>query len=136
MFKYQLVEDILSVPHDVSFQDHMQYLGYTVLVHRVQSKRNIYCYYLSNTFYEVVKSGQVFLVDMNFRETFRIVRPSEAYEHVYNTIPHVFAGTLEELHVLTYQICKLMAYSFRQMKLSLPPWRRFDSIITKWRLID
>lgn len=100
----------------------------------------ISCYYnLANEFLRVSSSEfcseeepQDFIIEVRFREHFRIPQPTSRYAMLLEAVPEVVIATPTSFSSLVQLICSEMAFAFSQMGLSLPPWRQAKSLITKW----
>lgn len=77
--------------------------------------------------------GQSVIIDPNFRDQFVISRPTEKYEKILSFLPRIFIGGWALLFNQVLVITREMTESFKQNKISLPPWRRQNSILSKWR---
>lgn len=73
-----------------------------------------------------------YFVDPAFKEQFKIPQPSAAYEALLELLPSEFVGTSSRLVPLVQNLCAEMVVSFEANGLTLPPWRRAASMLTKW----
>jgi len=78
---------------------------------------------------------QIVIIDPNFRDQFVISRPTEKYEKILSFVPRIFIGDWALLFNQVLVISGEMTESFKEKKISLPPWRRQNSILSKWRNI-
>lgn len=76
--------------------------------------------------------GAEFIVEPRFREQFLISHPTAEYSELLLNVPDVFVGTSARLVPVVQVLCSEMADSFDQMGLTLPPWRRTQSMLSKW----
>ncbi len=88
---------------------------------------------LRHTFIILKDDGQSVIIDPNFRDQFVISRPTEKYEKILSFLPRIFIGGWALLFNQVLVISAEMTESFKQNKFSLPPWRRQNSILSKWR---
>lgn len=72
------------------------------------------------------------IVDPLFREQFAIPQPTATYEALLELIPQEFVGTASRLIPLVQCLCAEMVASFEFKGLTLPPWRRAQSMLSKW----
>lgn len=72
------------------------------------------------------------ILDLNFRDNFVISHPTRDFERVFEAVPEVFVGTPERLQSLVEFLCHEVAASFAAHGLSMPPWRKAPSLLTKW----
>jgi len=73
-----------------------------------------------------------YIVDPAFKEQFEIPQPSAAYAALLDLLPTEFVGTSSRLVPLVQCLCAEMVASFEANGLTLPPWRRSQSMLTKW----
>ncbi|PNH03227.1 hypothetical protein TSOC_010738 [Tetrabaena socialis] len=76
--------------------------------------------------------GVEFIVDPSFRQHFVIHHPTEEYAQLLTAAPDVFVGTSARLVPIVQTLCALMVESFERQGLTLPPWRRTQSMLSKW----
>jgi uncharacterized protein (TIGR01615 family) len=72
------------------------------------------------------------IVDPLFREQFAIPQPSAMYQALLELVPLEFVGTASRLIPLVQCLCAEMVASFESKGLTLPPWRRAQSMLSKW----
>lgn len=73
-----------------------------------------------------------YIVDPAFKEQFEIPSPSASYAALLDLLPTEFVGTSSRLVPLVQNLCAEMVASFEANGLTLPPWRRSQSMLTKW----
>jgi uncharacterized protein (TIGR01615 family) len=73
-----------------------------------------------------------YIVDPAFKEQFEIPSPSASYAALLELLPTEFVGTSSRLVPLVQNLCSEMVASFEANGLTLPPWRRSQSMLTKW----
>lgn len=73
-----------------------------------------------------------YIVDPAFKEQFEIPSPSASYAALLELLPTEFVGTSSRLVPLVQNLCAEMVASFEANGLTLPPWRRSQSMLTKW----
>jgi len=72
------------------------------------------------------------VIDPQFKELFALAKPSHRYKRIYESIPAVFVGSMNALQQAVGILTKEVEQSFEEVLLSIPTWRTYDSIITKW----
>ena len=73
-----------------------------------------------------------FIVEPRFREQWQISHPTERYSRVLAAVPHEFVGTASHLIPLVQDISSELALSFESKGMTLPPWRKNLSMLSKW----
>ncbi|KAG2484337.1 hypothetical protein HYH03_016879 [Edaphochlamys debaryana] len=76
--------------------------------------------------------GMEFIVEPALRQHFAIPHPSPEYALVLSHLPEVFVGGSCRLAPIVQLMCALMADSFAQQGLALPPWRKEQAMLSKW----
>lgn len=72
------------------------------------------------------------MVDPRFREQFAIAQPTPAYDCLLKAVPLEFVGTQLRLRALVETLSVEMAEAFASQQRTLPPWRKFKSMLSKW----
>lgn len=72
------------------------------------------------------------LVDPRFRDQFAIAQPTPTYDRCLKAVPLEFVGTPLRLQALVETLCAEMAEAFVSQQLTLPPWRKLNSMLSKW----
>ncbi|KXZ50391.1 hypothetical protein GPECTOR_16g564 [Gonium pectorale] len=85
--------------------------------------------------------GMELIVEPALRAQFAIPHPSPAYMAALSRVPDVFVGAAFRLVPVVQTLCALMAASFLEQGLTLPPWRREAAMLSKWlpnpcRMVD
>lgn len=73
------------------------------------------------------------VVEPNFRDHFLIQSPTTRYKQVLSMIPEEYVGPLHRLADLVQLLCREMASSFSSSGRVLPPWRHYQSMVSRWR---
>lgn len=76
-------------------------------------------------------SGE-YIVEPHFREQFSIPHATPAYAELLACVPEEFVGESSRLVPVVEALCEAMAASFEACGLTLPPWRRTSSMLSKW----
>ena len=72
------------------------------------------------------------VVDPNFRDQFSLGQHNAGYEKLLQAVPEEFVGSPIRLQALVTVICAEMVKVYRELGVSLPPWRRPRSVLGKW----
>lgn len=72
------------------------------------------------------------IVETAFRSHFSIPWASKAYKEILEKIPEVFVGEKRMLEEVGLIMAREMAEMFTKMNRVIPPWRRTESILSKW----
>ena len=72
------------------------------------------------------------VVDPNFRDQFSLGQHNVGYEKLLQAVPEEFVGSPIRLQALVTVICAEMVKVYRELGVSLPPWRRPRSVLGKW----
>lgn len=76
--------------------------------------------------------GMDFIIEPSFRCHFEIAHPAPEYKVLLDAVPSVFVGRPSQLTRLVESLCAEIAISFQNQGMALPPWRRTDSVLSKW----
>lgn len=71
-------------------------------------------------------------IDISFRESFSISRPTDKYAALLDMVPEVFVGTKTQLVRLVALLAEEADNSFKAAELNVPPWRKTKTVLTKW----
>lgn len=77
-------------------------------------------------------SDHVFIVDINFREQFDIAHKTASYERVFEFVPKLLVLREDRLTPVVRRLSQELAESFHETGFPLPPWRKVDSLLSKW----
>jgi uncharacterized protein (TIGR01615 family) len=72
------------------------------------------------------------VVDPCFRDQFSLGQQNTGYETLLEAVPEEFVGSPIRLQALVTVICAEMVKVYRELGVSLPPWRRPRSVLGKW----
>eukprot|EP00210_Caulerpa_lentillifera_P001213 g1169.t1 len=78
-------------------------------------------------------SNRVFIVDPKFKDQFDIAHKTNAYERVLEFVPKLLVLREDRVIPLVKLISQELAGSFRETGFPLPPWRKVDSLLSKWQ---
>lgn len=71
-------------------------------------------------------------IEPKFREQFQIARPTREYQEFYQAIPASFIGSLDCLSDAVKLICVEIERSFESSDLTVPTWRKYPNLVSKW----
>ena len=74
------------------------------------------------------------MLEPDIKAHFVISRPTAGYQRLIDALPDHFVGTHKRLVELVDFLCEQMLVSFRESGMSVPPWRKNKSILSKWFL--
>eukprot|EP00210_Caulerpa_lentillifera_P008717 g8315.t1 len=77
-------------------------------------------------------SDCVFVLDTKFREQFDIAHKTRCYEKTLEFLPKLLVLQEDRINPLVKLLCEESAQSFRDSGFPLPPWRRIESLLSKW----
>lgn len=76
-------------------------------------------------------SDEIF-VDISFRGSFVIPRPTQKYASFLQLLPETFVGNKTSLVKLVGLVAAEASTSFKAIGMELPPWRKVKTLLTKW----
>jgi uncharacterized protein (TIGR01615 family) len=80
------------------------------------------------------EASSALLLEPDIKAHFVISRPTREYRKILDALPDHFVGTHESLRRLVEFVGERMLGSFRESGMSVPPWRKPASILSKWFL--
>lgn len=83
---------------------------------------------------DITDEDAVLLLEPDIKAHFVISRPTREYQRLLDALPEHFVGTHRRLVQLVDFLCEQMLVSFRERGMSVPPWRKNKSILSKWFL--
>jgi len=90
---------------------------------------------LSHTFLTyTTPSQEEGIIEPRLREQFEIAHPTPSYRTLLQQLPTEFVGSAAKLRTLVEAVSTAMAGAFKEMEMSLPPWRRLPATLSKWGL--
>jgi uncharacterized protein (TIGR01615 family) len=90
---------------------------------------------LSHTFLTFTTPSQEDgIIEPRLREQFEIAHPTPSYRALLEQLPAEFVGPASKLRTLVEAVSAAMAMAFKEMEMSLPPWRRLPATLSKWGL--
>lgn len=114
-------------------------MGYHVIVRRaVRKGRATYFEALRHETIVVKSPSNIggpdseLLVEVDFRDSLTIGRASQRYLLLLSVLPEVFVGSKDSLVALVSLAADEAANSFKTANMSIPPWRRAQTLATKW----
>ncbi len=73
-----------------------------------------------------------FVVDLSFKEQFRIAKPTPRYQALLDCVPATYVAPEASVAPLVNFLCHEMALAFSSTGVVLPPWRQTHSMLSKW----
>jgi uncharacterized protein (TIGR01615 family) len=67
------------------------------------------------------------IIEPRLREQFEIAHPTISYKTLLDQLPGEFVGPASKLRTLVEAVSIAMAEAFKEMEMSLPPWRRLPA---------
>jgi uncharacterized protein (TIGR01615 family) len=109
-------------------------LGHVAVVRSATGHGPSFFKSLKHEFVVVLLAGDwaEIIVEMHFKEAFLVSHPTRDYNLLMNLVPDIFVGPVCQLVPLVNMICHEMVSAFEFQKRSLPAWRAFASMLTKW----
>ena len=77
-------------------------------------------------------AGTEIVVECGFSEHFLIPCATHAYSKLYENLPSVFVGPIQQMAPLVELIVHEMSKSFAEKGITMPPWRGCRAIMSKW----
>eukprot|EP00884_Botryococcus_braunii_P006113 jgi/Botrbrau1/15502/Bobra.43_2s0119.1 len=78
------------------------------------------------------RSEDAYIVDISFRDQFRMRRATPLYSAVLEAVPHPFVGNRRQLLEMLKVLSDQMAKAFQENDEACPPWRRYCALVSKW----
>lgn len=80
----------------------------------------------------VTHKKHCYVIDAEFREQFELPFASPAYRRMVGVVPEVVVSRSDCFFRAAEQLARLMASEFEYHGMSLPPWRRPESMLRRW----
>jgi uncharacterized protein (TIGR01615 family) len=74
------------------------------------------------------------VMDMHFKEFFRLGKPSDAYLRKWSALPDVFIGNEYVLKKFIQIMSKHIAREYGDVINEIPPWRRYPNMMASYGL--
>eukprot|EP01060_Flectonema_neradi_P025195 TRINITY_DN3400_c0_g1_i1.p1 TRINITY_DN3400_c0_g1~~TRINITY_DN3400_c0_g1_i1.p1 ORF type:complete len:196 (+),score=36.13 TRINITY_DN3400_c0_g1_i1:62-649(+) len=71
-------------------------------------------------------------VDLNFKQQYKLGRPTHVYSEFFGGLPSVFVGSISLLHSTVDIASDFMKQSFTEKDMFIPPWRTSSCIKTSY----
>ncbi|PWA92216.1 PDDEXK-like protein [Artemisia annua] len=81
---------------------------------------------------DVNVGGTRYIIIVSLLEEFEIARPTSSYASLLDILPQISAFKLDELKEMVKIMSKAIKKSMKQMKMTVPPWRRREYVQAKW----
>eukprot|EP00892_Ulva_mutabilis_P000211 jgi/Ulvmu1/10190/UM006_0146.1 len=76
--------------------------------------------------------GSDVVVECGFHDHFRIPCATRAYSKLFDQLPAVYVGTVQNMSPLVELISHEMSRSFLEKGVTMPPWRGARALMSKW----
>ncbi|KAL1355679.1 hypothetical protein HN51_007678 [Arachis hypogaea] len=92
----------------------------------------------SHEFIEVIantvtrKKQITFLVELEFRDQFKIATAGKAYQKLVSCLPELYVGKPECLTAIVRVMCEAAKKSLKEKKMHIGPWRKSGFMQMKW----
>lgn len=81
---------------------------------------------------DVIKEGERFIIDIDFRSEFEIARSTKTYNSVLQTLPCIFVGKADRLEKIIHVVSEAAKQSLKKKGMPFPPWRTAEYVKAKW----
>lgn len=73
------------------------------------------------------------IIDLNFREEFMIIWPTNEYNYLVSLLPNVFVGKAEKLRNVVKIMCSALEICMKKKKMHMGLWRTENYMQKKWK---
>ncbi|KAI3464287.1 hypothetical protein Pfo_020950 [Paulownia fortunei] len=73
-----------------------------------------------------------FLVELGFRDEFRMAKACDEYNKLINQLPEIYTGKVEHLNAIIRVVCEAAKKSAKEKKIHMGPWRKRNFMQMKW----
>jgi uncharacterized protein (TIGR01615 family) len=77
-------------------------------------------------------AGEQVLIDVGFKDSFQLARPTPPYQQLLDALPVDFVGTTEMLTRVLHLMCAASAEAFAAHDMVVPPWRTCAGMLLRW----
>lgn len=81
---------------------------------------------------DVIKEGEKFIIDIDFRSEFEIARSTKIYNSILQTLPCIFVGKADRLEKIIRVVSEAAKQSLKKKGMPFPPWRTAEYVKAKW----
>ncbi|MED6179575.1 hypothetical protein PIB30_001866 [Stylosanthes scabra] len=78
------------------------------------------------------KKQITFLVELEFRDQFKIAKAGKAYQKLVSCLPELYVGKQECLTAIVRVMCEAAKKSLKEKKMHIGPWRKSGFMQMKW----
>lgn len=78
------------------------------------------------------KKQIVFVVELGFRDEFKMAKASEEYKALVNQVPEMFIGKWEHMKAIIRLVCDAAKKSAEEQNIHMGPWRKMNFMQMKW----
>lgn len=92
----------------------------------------------THEFIEVIASTQSrkkqvpFLIELEFRNQFKMAKACEEYDNLVNQLPEIYIGKPEHLNSIVGVVCDAAKKSTEEKRIHMGPWRKRSFMQKKW----
>ncbi|KAH7832825.1 hypothetical protein Vadar_000334 [Vaccinium darrowii] len=92
----------------------------------------------THEFIEVIASTQSrkkqvpFLIELEFRDQFKMAKACEEYDNLVNQLPEIYIGKPEHLNSIVGVVCDAAKKSTEEKRIHMGPWRKRSFMQKKW----
>jgi uncharacterized protein (TIGR01615 family) len=73
-----------------------------------------------------------FVIELNFRAEFEMVRANKEYIKLVSMLPEMFVGKSEKLRSVIKIMCESAKRCMKENKMHMAPWRKYQYMQSKW----
>lgn len=81
---------------------------------------------------DVIVKGERFIIDLDFRSEFEIVRQTNGYKALIQSLPFIFVGKSDRIRKIVSLVSEAAKQSLKKKGMHFPPWRKSDYMRAKW----
>ncbi|KAH7568314.1 hypothetical protein JRO89_XS07G0274900 [Xanthoceras sorbifolium] len=78
------------------------------------------------------KKQILFLIELEFRDQFKIAKVSHEYTNLVAHLPEIYVGKLDCLSAIVRILCNAAKKSMKEKKIYMGPWRKRSFMEMKW----
>ncbi|KAL5778718.1 hypothetical protein ACOSQ2_009455 [Xanthoceras sorbifolium] len=78
------------------------------------------------------KKQILFLIELEFRDQFKIAKVSHEYTNLVAHLPEIYVGKLDCLNAIVRILCNAAKKSMKEKKIYMGPWRKRSFMEMKW----
>lgn len=78
------------------------------------------------------KKHMKFLMELEFRDQFKIAKACEEYHKLVSQLPEYYIGKPDHLNAIVRVVCDAAKKSMKEKKIHMGPWRKRSFMLMKW----